>query len=208
MRFPSKLDRVGFVTEGRCARANSGSLLEEFLEFSRQSVCRIARISPRTSSEARENTLSSQYGLGEFPLHSDFSTDQVPPRYIGLFCPVSRSAATHLFAAEDVTSSIGTKRDSALFRIATGRRSFSARFRTNGPDGFAYRYNADCMMPVNDDAKEVAQAMKAHFEPTYSIDWGVCSMVVFDNWRFFHMRGKSPEDDRGWLWRIAVWSSK
>jgi alpha-ketoglutarate-dependent taurine dioxygenase len=64
------------------------------------------------------------------------------------------------------------------------------------------------MMPVNDDAKEVAQAMKAHFEPTYSIDWGVCSMVVFDNWRFFHMRGKSPEDDRGWLWRIAVWSSK
>lgn len=180
-------------------------ILPAFLSEAKSRKIQISRLRPQKEIEARQNTLSSRHGLGPLPLHSDFVTEAIPPRYIALCCPVNRSADTMLFEGAAIAEGLGSSAKAALFRVATGHHYFTARFVSQRAADSLYRYNADCMTPLNAAAIKVIDAVSSALPPTVVVDWGSISTIIFDNWRFLHSRGPSRSQNPGWLWRIALW---
>src|ERR1700720_1820892 len=46
----------------------------------------IREIQPQTLEDATPNTLSSRFGLGQFPFHTDTAHWKIPARYLVLYC--------------------------------------------------------------------------------------------------------------------------
>src|ERR1035438_1267433 len=69
----------------------------------------IQTLKPKVTAEP--NTYSGNYGLGEFPLHSDLAHWTVPPQYLGLRC-LSGIAGVHtkLLDGNDLIDGIGSLR--------------------------------------------------------------------------------------------------
>jgi len=144
------------------------------------------------------NTLSANHGTGAFPPHTDFALRALPPRYIALFCPVARPGGTTLFSGARLrqASPAGT------FRIKTSSTAYSTTFANTSRFGAFYRYNADLMTPLDDDALRLAKAI-ALAEPDHIIHWERSGWVIFDNWALLHGR-QAVSEKIGWLWRIAL----
>lgn len=151
---------------------------------------------------ARPNSLSSTHGTGKFPPHTDYATEVIPPHYIALVCPVYRSAKTLIYDSEPLRDLEDFRK--AVFRVTTGRQSFSTRVITKHNDSFLVRYNADIMEPLNDYASRITSEISPSLKPNFIIDWSDFSYVIIDNWRFLHGREATTDIDAGWLWRLAV----
>lgn len=198
----------GFEIETRIQPAPRRRLVPRLIKEAKGCVIRVTRLRPTLSPEAAPNSLSSRYGLGSFPKHTDYSTYSVPAHFIALYCPVFRDAETQLFEAEAAIAPLGQKARAALFRVQDARRHFSARYVSECKLGTIYRYNADCMNPINKEARAVAALVATFSEPSLTIDWSKTSAVAFDNWRYLHARNPLIKVDSGWLWRIAIWDRK
>ena len=166
------------------------------------------RINRATSAgTARSNTLSSRYGLGEFPLHTDGADQDHPPRYVLLLSTVPRTAATLVLGLRRRASPLLAE-SNALFRVTGLRRCHYARFREYRPAGSMVRYNAATHAPVNEAAKEI-EAVIAICAPLASrIDWSQTRAVVIDNWACLHGRERVDETDLGKMRRLHVWARK
>lgn len=203
------VSEIGYVVEARDSEFTRPRLICRLLEEVRTTKMRINRLRPTKSSDATVNSLSARHGVGAFPKHTDFVTQPIPPRYIALHCPVHRNAGTSLFETTDAVSAIATGGNAALYRVSGGRLPFSARFRSVTRWGVVYRYNSDCMEPLNDEARMVDHCVRSFCDPCLVIDWSRTSTIVFDNWRYLHARSSSYDDKNGgWLWRVAVWGAK
>ena len=66
----------------------------------------IQTLKPKVTAEP--NTYSGNYGMGEFPLHSDLAHWMVPPQYLGLRCLSGVAGVyTKLLDGTDLIDSIG-----------------------------------------------------------------------------------------------------
>lgn len=179
-------------------------IVHDFLKVKKNSKFLIQRLSPKSKDSASStNSLSSRYGLGDFPPHSDFVSMSQPPRWIAIFCPVTRPAVTKFIDCSELFRSADRLCDDALFRVRSKRQVFSASFRTLYKNGFIFRYNQDLMEPLNSAAISVQETIKYCKNFKHEIDWRNVSLVIFDNWRFLHSRGEVNCEKSGWLWRIA-----
>jgi L-asparagine oxygenase len=150
------------------------------------------------------NSLSSRYGTGAFPSHTDFAALETPPRYVALACPFERSAPTYLYDTQASQLGFTLEEEGALFRVCRGRILYTSRLVARTQSSRVVRFNRDCMTPLNKSAEEVSERIYG-WHPTQTIDWTSVIWVLFDNWRLLHGRGPSRNENRGWLWRIAIW---
>jgi len=89
----SMLDRQGFAfiprhvpdQEPLQAIGHLGTVVSVAVQSDTQSL------RPRRLEEAPRNIYSGNYGLSEFPLHTDLAHWYVPPRYLALRCVVGAS---------------------------------------------------------------------------------------------------------------------
>jgi hypothetical protein len=205
-RFIEEVAEEGFLIEHRRTPMRS-ILLSKILDRASKRKIEITRLEPKPTNLARPNSLSSRHGLREFPKHTDYATSSPPPRYIALHCPVVRTANTIIYDAKEISSRSGSAADAALFRLSSKHTRFSVRFKSIGQSGTVFRFNSDCMVPINEAAIEVAELVTAFSNPAIIIDWSTISTVLFDNWTFLHSRTPVDNDSHGWLWRIAIWSA-
>jgi alpha-ketoglutarate-dependent taurine dioxygenase len=145
--------------------------------------------------QTRENatpwSLSALHGLGEFPLHTDFAHDVMPPRYVLL-----RSSAAGTVRPTTLQSLSAIAISSAARRILQ-RRVWVAR---GGPipfyapvlfgDGTYVRWDSACMSPscLAMDARHAWTECLASAQPV-QFDWDMNTVLVVDNWRVLHGRG-------------------
>ena len=90
---------------------------------------------------------------------------------------------------------------SGTFRIKTRARSYSTTFTNTGRLGTFYRYNADLMNPLDENARRLAEAISLA-DPDHIVYWEKVAWVIIDNWAFLHGREPVPSK-AGWLWRVA-----
>ena len=67
----------------------------------------------------------------------------------------------------------------------------------HGERGLAIRYDMDCMRPMTKEARELkalVQARIARSEQMY-VDWQPLCLLIIDNVRMIHARGKSDRPD-------------
>jgi hypothetical protein len=163
------------------------------------------RLTPASTENARPNTLSSRYGLGVFPLHTDYVDRVVPPRYVLLVAARPRSAGTIVFDAHLLISEFGsTHLERSLF-IQRGRNPRYTRLLTYVGTQSLFRFNAALMSPVNREAETVAAYLERGAKTTTRIDWLETGIALIDNWNALHAREAFRTFNGVGLRRFAVW---
>jgi len=168
------------------------------------------RISPQHLSIAEPNTLSSRYGDGPFPFHTDVAHWCEPAEYLILYCenPGSGDRPTYLIDSRDwpcpptLRQAFTTEvwKAGLLYpRLCTLAVESEGRLRI--------RYDAACVRPVGKRSKRLEEEVQILVAESKrrTIHWKAGMLVVLDNRRILHARGvaKMPDPDRV-LIRILV----
>lgn len=193
-------------TRGWCEfdRTTSRPLIREIgkiLGIQRFSQQRLIALS---TNDARPNTLSSEYGLGEFPLHTDASLRDIPPRYVILFCALQRNSATTVLDTCFLDKNV---RDHAQFIVKDPRKKRYTSFTSYQSGLPLTRYNPTLFSPCNTTAAELVRQIDAASLVT-DIDWRRMSCAIIDNWRMLHGRREAPENNGGTLRRFWGWVTR
>lgn len=153
------------------------------------------------------------HGSNEFPLHTDCSFEEPPPRYVGLFvvqADLLGGGDTYWVRSQDVVDRLSSRALEALarpFAMKVPDEFFKGQSMSQGaiyapPDFF--RYRAECVLPPNDIEQqralsELDQALRSCPIEKRLLPTG--SFLLLDNWRYFHGR-EAVRDPRRYLKRV------
>ena len=153
-------------------------------------------IRPQSERTSPPNTLSSRYGLSSFPFHTDAAYWLKPPRYVILRC-VDPGEGNRCTLLSDTYTWLSKRKWNILTRAVcavAGRQPFLAAIAEYDENrGFAIRYDADCMKPTSNWAKEALALISTDHSntPVTEIHWHSGELLVIDNKRLLHARGRS-----------------
>jgi len=159
-------------------------------------------LTPKRVDEAQPNTYSGNFGISEFPLHTDLAHWAIPPRYLALRCEHgSKSVATRLVDGELLIKEFGED----VLRMAlvqprrpmkNGRQLLRLGERTIGEPSLRLRWDEIFLKPANGHGRKIFASVRGFLASTSPlevilIDRG--DTLVIDNWRWLH--GRSPVGD-------------
>jgi L-asparagine oxygenase len=166
----------------------------------------VQSLRPRESDKVGQNQYSGNYGLGDFPLHSDLAHWSLPPRYFLLRCIEGRREVfTRVLPWTAVLASVGL---SVLQRAV-----FAGRKRRLGccslvhamsrhEKGNVFRWDPVFLRPLNAAAQELATHMKDSKWANRATEIPLCrpgDTMLIDNWRALHGRSPVPAGGTGRL---------
>lgn len=160
-------------------------------------------LTPKATDEAPSNTYSGNYGLAEFPLHTDMANWFEPPRYLMLRCIVGApDVATMVVDPRLAVDSIGfEKLTRALMRPrrrVAGRMSLLPIVQPHD-DGAILRWDERYFLPASRAGEICATEMSQSLRELPVIPVVLSrpgDTVVIDNWRMLHGRAAVPEGSR------------
>jgi alpha-ketoglutarate-dependent taurine dioxygenase len=163
----------------------------------------LRQIRPQPANRAKPNTLSSRFGMDAFPFHTDTAYWPTPARFILFYCknPGSGDRPTVLIDPRGWSLSEATKRllCNEVWRVRT-RRPFHCTIGSEGKDGLSVRFDEACMVPVTSGAQRALEFMRDTIIESceFSIQWREGDLLVLDNQRLLHARGRTlrPDEDR------------
>jgi alpha-ketoglutarate-dependent taurine dioxygenase len=151
-------------------------------------------------SHARPGTLSSAYGSGEFPLHTDTAFWPLPARYLVFRVQGDNRRRTTVLSFADVFQQCSPPAlllaEKAIWLVRTKLGSFYCSLRIQGHCG--WRYDGACMFPANPAARELRGLLDSLTASGRgaNINWQRDEALVLLNWSVLHGRGPSPEDEK------------
>lgn len=150
------------------------------------------------------SSLSSKYGYGDFPLHTDGAHQKRPPDYICLFAPKTRATPTYIVDPRPTIDLESDMAKQAMFLVKRNGRVFRSRFVTQ-KDGIKFiRYNRDTMTPDNSAAQKIAETIVELRQNAVVIDWSNCALVVIDNRVMLHGRGHVETQNSSYIRRLEL----
>lgn len=169
----------------------------------------VRNIRPQPIEFAKENTLSSRYGADAFPFHTDTAHWERPARYLALYCvdpgegrrPTLIQDSRQWRLDEDETD-LACR---ALWK--TGHlRPRLCMFAESAEGELAIRYDMDCMRPMTREARELEALIEVRISRSAQtqIDWQPESLLIIDNRRMVHARGKSNGPDTSRVLKRAL----
>lgn len=207
------LDTAGYL-EGTIKLRTADDALTYFSRWGRPvSTTRhpelIREISPQPSNTAPSNTLSSRYGFGSFPFHTDGAHWPRPPRYLILYCQHPGRGQRETLLCNPLPSLRVDEQNilrHELWRISGVRKSFSARV-LDGTCGQEFlRFDHACMNPMGDSGKSTELlSLCLVRQPATRVAWEADKFLIIDNWKMLHSRGPPVISDPDRLhWRILL----
>lgn len=160
-------------------------------------------ISPQAIDAAKPNTLSSRYGLANFPFHTDVAHWKRPADFVLLYCenPGSGDRPTELIDARQwrVSDHLGHSLRSSLWK--TGYLSPAFCTVVDYVDGLAnWRYDVGCMRPAGNKSAQLQLEIEVLISSSkpLTVSWSKQALLVIDNKRMLHARGRAamPDQDR------------
>ncbi len=137
--------------------------------------------------QAHPKSLSANYGVGPFPLHTDGAHLTRPPEFTLLETVVETPVPTLLL---DFRTTGWTAEEEAAFRhgvFAVGRGPSSFYAHAVGEDG-RVRYDPACMFPVDPLARSARRWLEECVERAATHEWRVGTTLVIANRRCLHGR--------------------
>lgn len=156
----------------------------------------VQSLAPQTSAKSRTNTLSSKYGTGAFPLHTEAAYWPTPPRYLILFClqPGGGNRPTLLMRPLDVINqATQLALSQELWVVHKTRNPFLCTVFDDRRQLF--RYDPECMRPYRSSAAISLPLDEIMTSALQTIHWSRNRILVLDNWRVMHGRGVAVSDD-------------
>ncbi len=155
----------------------------------------VQNLVPSESKEKEASSYSGNFGMGEFPFHTDLAHWYKPPRFLLLRCIVPSSEVFTSVLASEPLFSKENKNDlrRSLFRPRRrldGRLSALRLFEKN-----FYRWDTLFLKPINNLAKSLQsrieeKIMESSPHKVALEKAGDC--VLIDNWNVFHARSAIP----------------
>lgn len=160
-------------------------------------ACYIDSLKVVDQAEAKKNTLSSRYGNGAFPFHTDTAFWNLPARIVLLRAvkgDLSRQTILRPFAPLLGLIGISTIRQSAWI-CDTGTRKLFTTMEFESETQHGFRYDPNCMKPANKAAHAVEKALKSDLMKNDNkfIEWIPNRVTVIPNWTYLHARGTSSQ---------------
>lgn len=160
-------------------------------------------LTPKPINEAPFNTYSGNYGLGEFPLHTDLANWYQPPHYLMLRCVVGAlDVATTVVDPWPVIDAIG--KENLVRALMKPRRRVAGRM-TLLPvaqpvdDGFMVRWDERYLRHASRAGELFVAQMGPRLRELAAIPVILARQgdtIIIDNWRMLHGRGAVPERSR------------
>ena len=174
----------------------------------------ITGLRPTPHHQAHPHTFSSSHGLGSFPLHTDTAFWPLPARYLIMRVLGDHSRPTRILDCKTIFSHCSERElhdiRQSIWRIKIPGLQFYCSMQFNHRHQAGWRFDPNCMSPVNEAAGRVEKQVSLHVNHChpFSVNWTPSKAVVIDNWRALHGRGPRPfhEGDR-LLHRIYVEST-
>lgn len=146
------------------------------------------------------NSFSYNFGFSSIPFHTDAAFNELPARYI-LFTSILPSETTTniidlKFLSESLNDDELTILKKAIFLIKTPQEQKFSNLFFNNYNGL--RFDPNIMFPYNSYAKkslEIIDSQINNLEPV-RINWNKKSILIIDNWRCLHSRGKIEDKNR------------
>lgn len=176
----------------------TGSILDVEKVAVNHKILTVQTLRPREVTHAKSNTYSGTFGLGEFPLHTDYAHWKTPPRYLILRClEGTSSVSTYILpsslllneADEYITRAVvAPRRKHPDHRVCTMPIVFSRNMMRG------LRWDFLFLKPVNVAAEKAGELVKSLFERSAET---IClsepyDTLIIDNWRILHGRSSVP----------------
>ena len=206
--FHDEIAVNGFAVILRTDRSNSLSPIQIARSLNPSKV-QVKKLVASSREVARPNTLSSDFGFDEFPIHTDFVTQPKPPRYLILHARMARRAKTILYNSQELIDLLGIEQISrSLFKVRSGYSYYfsSAYGQISGQNVF--RINPTIMTPINREGQLIWDVIMGHkISPAATIDWALAESVIVDNWNMMHSRETIKlSDNPTSIRRISIWN--
>ena len=201
----SEIGHKGFATISGIQLADVMSLAKDLGEVTmdKRSPDLYRRISPQNQDVTKINTLSSRYGMGEFPFHTDVAHWKKPASYVLLYCEDVGAGHRPTQLIDTQAWSISTSLRHSLTCELWKSGYISPMLCTVGSDvngDLSIRYDLGCMRPTGTKShklkKQLGELVLSSQKMT--INWTCGLLVLIDNTRILHARGQAcvPDTDR------------
>lgn len=160
---------------------------------------------PHDLTEAPPNTYSGNFGVAEFPLHTDLAHWAVPPRFLALRCVHgSESVATRLLDGWVLTKQF---RPDLLRTILVqprrpmqnGKQLLQLLERIESSEHFRLRWDTVYLRPATSHSAELFANVFAFLSRTQPSEFVLLERgdtLIVDNWRCLHGRASAPDSAR------------
>ncbi len=170
----------------------------------------IDRLSPKRKVDSNRNSLSNVHQLNSFPLHSDTAYYKIPVKYILLYCknPGTGGRPTYLYDTHKLIykyDELRLKLANVIFKVINGRNSFLTTIYN--PEIDFFRLDRDCMRFISPEGEDLFKEVDnlIHKEDIEEINWNTNDLLIIDNWRYLHGRGRSKTKDyERLLYRLSI----
>ncbi len=160
----------------------------------------IQTLRPRREAQAAPNTYSGQYGLDDFPLHTDLAHWPLPPRYFLLRCIVGTEAVPTLLVDGEFlisrVSAVSLARGLMVSRRPVEGKLRLLALRQRADNGeWLLRWDRTFIRPASDAGASAAASLTAALAeaPRQSVILqALGDTLIVDNWRMLHGRGPIP----------------
>ncbi|WP_375163943.1 TauD/TfdA family dioxygenase [Herbaspirillum huttiense] len=157
----------------------------------------IQQLTPKKLLEATPNTYSGNFGMGEFPLHTDLAHWAKPPRYLALRCVKGRAdVATLLYDGNTLIGELGI--NPLRMTVVQPRRPMKEEMpllrlveRVEEVDVLRIRWDSIYIRPSTPISEKTFQRV-IHFlsnvKPIEVVLLQPGDTLIIDNWRMLHGR--------------------
>jgi L-asparagine oxygenase len=162
----------------------------------------VHELRPLRKEEAPLNTYSGNYGLGRFPLHTDFAQWHLPPRYLLLRCikgfaevPTVVVDVAPLAARIGLTVLVRTLVQPR--RPINGRRPLLRLLQPMEGGTHLIRWDEKYIRPATaagESGVELFRDMLKAAPRIKALLWHPGDTIIIDNWRMLHGRAPVPEN--------------
>ncbi|WP_171324268.1 TauD/TfdA family dioxygenase [Vibrio tubiashii] len=161
-----------------------------------KSVSRIEQdiLIPRKENKENPGAWSNLYSDREFPPHTDFAYQTLPPKYIVLHCINNDNSnrPTYLLDSDSIPVEAKNKLSKVLWKINHPEKNGTMKIFKKFPsiNQTIVRYDPTCMTPYFRKDKWAINLLENVFS-TYAekIIWDKAKILILDNWRCLHSRG-------------------
>jgi alpha-ketoglutarate-dependent taurine dioxygenase len=166
-------------------------------------------LQPKKSNDTTHFSLSSEYGLDNFPLHTDGAQYSIPPRYMILRAKTDSETGTTIANAQllkklNLWEIIETTTWIVKADIGNIYTSLFNRHIVEGCE--VLRYNKQIMRCLNNKRKSEQVEDAIQNLPIETINWRKNTTLVIDNWKLLHGREqvKDPNYQNRILERLQI----
>ncbi|VDO12428.1 unnamed protein product [Brugia timori] len=162
----------------------------------------VQELRPKALDVAFSNHYHGNFGLNEYPAHSDLAHWNKPPRFLLLRSKIgTRGVATHIYTTQDLQKAIPTRlaRDALFIPRKNASKIIPLPMMVSRTMEFSLRWDSLFLTPINRSSKQCEEIIKSiEFQ---SIKKEIIlaepgDTLIIDNWTALHGRGVVPQAEK------------